>query len=378
MFNLQSITFYYATHGQLRKSQRTTLAALVWALIRQPLLGIAAMGHSLAMAQTTSAKHAIKRVDRFLGNPRIDLEVACGDLITTVVGSARSVYLTLDWTDPKTKDGRFQTLSINVRAHGRAIPIAWMTVAKVNLKDQMRDYEEALCTRVAQLLPAACHPILLADRGFATGRFFRFLDTLGWDWIIRSKGNVRVRWRGRWLLLSLLGKQRPLQVDGVVQYGQKAAGGSYTGRLVVYADTAHSDPWFLLVSPGLADCPWGHIVAAYGQRFTCEESYKDQKNDPGAGFHLDCVKLGTADRWDRLWLIFAWAYYWLNVVGWDVEIRGHAPLWRANTVKSRTHALWRLGFWALTQGGLTWRAICRRQAQFTQQIPPIGIASAPT
>ena len=50
MFNLQSITFYYATHGQLRKSQQTTLAALVWALIRQPLLGIAAMGHSLAMA----------------------------------------------------------------------------------------------------------------------------------------------------------------------------------------------------------------------------------------------------------------------------------------------------------------------------------------
>ncbi len=39
MLNLQSITFYYATHGQLRKSERTTLAALVWALIRQPLLG---------------------------------------------------------------------------------------------------------------------------------------------------------------------------------------------------------------------------------------------------------------------------------------------------------------------------------------------------
>ncbi|MCL4318543.1 MAG: hypothetical protein M1596_01400 [Firmicutes bacterium] len=71
MFRLQSITTFLATHGNLRKSQRTTLAALVWALIRQPLLGIAAMGHSLAMAQTTSAKHAIKRVDRFLGNTRI-------------------------------------------------------------------------------------------------------------------------------------------------------------------------------------------------------------------------------------------------------------------------------------------------------------------
>ena len=378
MFALQSITAYFTTHGNLRKSQRTTLAALVWALMHRPVLGIAALGQSLAMAHTTTAKHAIKRVDRFVGNVGIDLEVACGDLIATVVGSARYVYLTLDWTDPKTKDGRFQTLSINVRAHGRAMPIAWMTVAKVNLKDQMRDCEEALCARVARLLPATCHPILLADRGFATGRFFRFLDTLGWDWIIRTKGSVWVHWEHRWMPLSLLGQHRPVQLDGVVQYGKKAAGGAYTGRLIVYADRVHADPWFLLVSAGLADRPWGTIVAAYGQRFTCEESYKDQKNDPGAGFHLDCVKLGTADRWDRLWLVFAWAYYWLNVAGWDVEVRDTARHWRANTVKTRTHALWRLGLWALMHGGLSWRGICRRQAHFTQQIPPIGTVLAPT
>ena len=85
-----------------------------------PVLGIVAMGRSLAMAGNSTAKHAIKRVNRFLGNVGVDLEVACGDLIATVVGGAREVVLTLDWTDPKTKDGQFQTLSINLRAHGRA------------------------------------------------------------------------------------------------------------------------------------------------------------------------------------------------------------------------------------------------------------------
>ena len=62
MFDLHSITAPFTARGKLRKSQRKTLAALVWALMRQPLLGIAAMGHSLAMAHTTTAKHAIKRV----------------------------------------------------------------------------------------------------------------------------------------------------------------------------------------------------------------------------------------------------------------------------------------------------------------------------
>lgn len=168
------------------------MAALVWALMQSPVLGIAALGHSLAMAGTTTAKHAIKRVDRFLGNRGVDMVVAFGDLIETVIGSARQVYLTLDWTDLKTPDKRFQTLSIHVRAHGRAVPIAWLTVAKTDLKDRMREYEEALCARVAQLLPASCQPILLADRGFATNQFFRVLDVLGWQWIIRSKGNIGV------------------------------------------------------------------------------------------------------------------------------------------------------------------------------------------
>ena len=277
MFNLQSITLYFGTHGTLRKSQRTTLAALVWALVRQPLLGIAAMGHSLAMAHTTSAKHAIKRVDRFLGNTRIDLEVACGDLIATVIDTAKEVHLTLDWTDPKTKDGRFQTLSCNVRAHGRALPIAWVTVRKDQLKHHMREYEQALCTRVARLMPSSCHVILLADRGFATVKFFRVLDGLGWDWVIRSKGNILVDLANHWHPLVLLGQTRPVTLDTLIRYGKNAEGGAYAGRLVVYADAQHRDPWFLMVSAGLADRSWGQIVATYGQRFTCEESYKDQK-----------------------------------------------------------------------------------------------------
>ena len=64
--------------------------------MRQTRLGIAAIGQSLAMANTTSAKHAIKRVDRFPGNLGVDLEVAQADLIQTVIRSARRVYLTLD------------------------------------------------------------------------------------------------------------------------------------------------------------------------------------------------------------------------------------------------------------------------------------------
>ena len=64
MIQLQSITSIFPMHGSPRKSQRTTLAALVWAVVQFPLLGSAVIDRHLAMADevTTTAKHAIKWV----------------------------------------------------------------------------------------------------------------------------------------------------------------------------------------------------------------------------------------------------------------------------------------------------------------------------
>lgn len=231
----------------------------------------------------------------------------------------------------------------------------------------------------SRLLPAGCHPILLADRGFATPVWFRAIDALGWDGIIRSKGSVWVRQPGgRWSALCVWGQHRPVLVDTLGEYGKRAQGGSHVGRPVVYGDGAHVEPWYLIVSAGLAQRTGLEIVAAYGPRVRCEESYRDQKNDPHQGFHLDCVTLSTAARWDRLWLIFAWAYYWLHVTGWTAEAQGTARQWRANPADRRTHALWRLGPWALARDEVGWRTILRAVDKFRRTIPAITAAPPPT
>ena len=74
----------------------------------------------------------------------------------------------------------------------------------------------------------------------------------------------------------LLGNERPARGDyREILYGKR--GGSYLSRLVVYADLVHTDPWFLMVSAGLADWSWGMVVTGYAKRFTCEESYRDEE-----------------------------------------------------------------------------------------------------
>ncbi len=76
----------------------------------------------------TPGKHAIKGGDRFLGNPRIDIVRAQGDVISYLLADAPEALLTLDGTDPR--DGVHQILSVNWRAHGRAIPLGWVTARK--------------------------------------------------------------------------------------------------------------------------------------------------------------------------------------------------------------------------------------------------------
>lgn len=373
MIQLQSITNFFVENSPLRRSQAKTLGALVWSLLDQPLLTTAAIGRQLSKTGTTTPKHAIKRVNRFLGNFRLDMTVAQRDLTAFVLARVSEALLTLDWTDAE--DGVHQILSLNWRAHGRALPIAWETVRKDQLADRMRDIELQLCQRIAPAIPPTCRPLLVADRGFAAPSLFRGLDDLGWQWIIRVKGSVSVKVEGTWCPLYTLALSRPAHSDfPFVDYGRRAASGSYTGRLVVYAETEHPDPWYLLVSPGLTASEFSTqaVIDAYGQRFTTEECFKDSKNNRGEGFHLNAVRLTAPERWNRLWLVFAWAYYWLNVAGYIVEQRGEDRKMRANTSTRRTHALWRIGMWGLTTRRVDWRQLWGACRQFARSIPPLG------
>ncbi|PSR20528.1 MAG: hypothetical protein C7B45_14615 [Sulfobacillus acidophilus] len=218
----------------------------------------------MADAMTTTAKHTIKRVDRFLGNPRIDRRRAQGDLIASVLGDVREVLLTLDGTDPN--HGVHPLLSFNGRIYGRAIPLGWITVRKDALKDRMRAIAGAWCQRVAVYVPPTCHPILLADRGFAVVDLFRALDRLGWDGVIRTKGAVWIRASGRWRpLYSYARRERPVLQDlPRVRYGGRYQDNAYPCRVIVFAEPGYRDPWYLVVLAGLRDWEAGRLIGAYG------------------------------------------------------------------------------------------------------------------
>lgn len=76
--------------------------------------------------------------------------------------------------------------------HGRATPLLWLTVLKDELKDSRNDFEDLCLARLAESLPDGVAVTILADRGFGDTKLSGFLETLGFAYVIRFRGNIHV------------------------------------------------------------------------------------------------------------------------------------------------------------------------------------------
>ena len=103
----------------LWKRHVANIGLLTTALLRGQRAGVAALGRQLDV--DTTPKHAIKRVDRFLGNPRFRLLDAWEALLPWVIGPRKEVVIACDWT----KVRQWPVLSASVIYRDRALPILW-------------------------------------------------------------------------------------------------------------------------------------------------------------------------------------------------------------------------------------------------------------
>ena len=97
----------------------------------------------------------------------------------------------MDWTDFD-HDGQSTLVLSRVTGHGRAAPLIWLTVWKEEIATRRNDYEDACLRRLAETMPPDCRVTILADRGFGDQKLFAFLGELGFGYVIRFRGNIRV------------------------------------------------------------------------------------------------------------------------------------------------------------------------------------------
>ena len=324
--------------GDLHGKRVLSLSNATLGVMVSASLAVAVIGRSLAQARGLLTKHAVKQVDRLLSNQAIDPWQIAARWVPEVIGSASAIQVVMDWTDFDA-DGQ-TTLALNkVTPHGRATPLLWLTVMKDDLKNKRNAYEDTCLKRLAEVLPAGVKVTILADRGFGDTKLFGYLGTLGFDYVIRFRGNTHVT--------AATGERRPA-ADWVGKGGRavKLSGAALTasehpvGAVVCVQAKDMKEPWCLATSLGGATAR--AIIDAYARRWTIEPSFRDTK-DIRFGMGLSLLRISRPDRRDRLLLINAFAMHLLTMLGTAGEELGMDRHLKSNTSKTRTHSLFRQG-----------------------------------
>ncbi len=311
-----------------------SLANGVVGVLDAAVLSIHAIGRGYAHATNRSEKHGVKQTDRMLGNAGIDVWQLFRPWAEFVVGERKEIVLALDWTEFDADD--HATLAgYLLTSHGRATPLIWMTVRKSTLEGKRNDYEYRLIERLHECLAADVKITVLADRGFGDQKLYGFLQTLGWDFVIRFRGVVQVEDANgarqpavKWLPST----GRATMIRGARVTRTRA---EVPAVVVVHAPRM-KEAWCLATS--LSDAKAADIVKLYGRRFTIEETFRDQKN-LRFGLGLAATHIGSTDRRDRLLLLAAVAQALLTLLGAAGEACGLDRLMKTNTSKKRTMSL---------------------------------------
>jgi hypothetical protein len=301
-------------------------------------LAVATIGQALAQARGLVTKHAVKQVDRLMSNAGIDVWDSFARWVPQQVGIQRDILIAMDWTDFD-RDGQSTLVLSLVTGHGRAAPLIWLTVWKEEIATRRNDYEDACLRRLAETMPTGCRVTILADRGFGDQKLFAFLDDLGFGYVIRFRGNIRVtdtngearpaaEWVGR------AGRARKLRSARVTAQGQQV------GAVVCVHAKGMKEPWCLAASDPEATA--SVLVNHYARRWTIEPQFRDTK-DLRFGMGLSATRVGEPMRRDRLLLVSAFAMALLTLLGTVGERLGMDRLLKSNTSTTRSHSLFRQG-----------------------------------
>lgn len=295
----------------LCQSQAEALAIFVAAaltLARSILTDLAVEIKREGYAKTT--KGALKRLDRWINNPRVKVGPAMKPVIERWVKKRKKkLMVSFDWVDIRS----YKTLVAAANIKGRAVWLLWKSVPLSGLNLNMSRIEEEVLFELRQMLPTTFRTIILADRGFHKSRLFGYCQTLKLDYVIRIKPGYHVQAR------RFKGSLDTLPVKpGARHFWTKVICGirpEVTQNVVVFykrnLPEKRDEPWFLATS--LQGSP-EQLVKLYGRRMGIEECFRDKKN-VNNGWGLRHMRLHTAGALDRLLLILAIAYLILCGLG---------------------------------------------------------------
>jgi len=290
----------------LRLSQAKTLSELVAAAMTLTRACLAELGRALSHQNGIATKHCIKRVDRFIGNQRIEPIEAMRGLVEWLARPRNKLLVSMDWVDLR----NFKCLVLALRLHGRAIPLLWAVYRYEDFYRSQNNIEYGLLRVLRTMIPESVQLVILADRGFGRTEMAKECQKLQFGYVIRIEPTVYIKGHG------FAGRLR----DFPIRPGQRCILHNVLYRkykpvrqhVAVIWQPGQLEPWYLMTN--LDKLPVGKLSKVFGRRMTIEQYFRDLKSKRN-GFGLRLTMIKDSDRLGRFLLILAVAYILLVAIG---------------------------------------------------------------
>lgn len=324
------------------------LALLVSGLLVADTASQGNLATALAGLQVSAAKpeSIARRLARLLDDPRCDPQrllpaVFTAALLATLLHSEilahaanerstpfhherfRPLHLVVDLT---TKHEQVVVLAVGLAYRGIVLPLA-VRVWPNNTALEDGTYWRHLLSALAEVHdrlppPLREHVVLVADRAFGVPRMVDAANAVGWAWVLRVQGQVRVRlpdatitsvralashpgaiWFSGFAQATVEDEALPTPTVAVF----KDAGWRPCQVIAVW-DAAAADPWLLITNlPASRD-----QIRAYAQRWAIERLFLSWKSH---GWNVETLQMRTPERVGRLVAGLALATLWCLLIG---------------------------------------------------------------
>jgi hypothetical protein len=258
-----------------------------------------------------------RRFRRFLDNRRVDI-LTVHQILTSQALSQwgkKRLYLSLDTTQVW---HCFCIVWVGVVYRGRTVVVAWRIVPQASSTVRLWTIQRVL-RQASRVVPGEAEVVLLADRGFADGKFIKYLrETLQWHFHIRIKRSFQFQLNGQWRKVSSVNLQ-----PGQAYFTPACSIGKtrpYAGVYLAFTHDRQSRQDWVIVS----DQPTTlQTFAQYRWRFQVEESFLDLKSN---GFNLEASRLRNQFALSQLCGVIALTTLFLVLQGSQVVAQGKRRL----------------------------------------------------
>lgn len=283
------------------------------------ICGIIGSGHthlseiSAESPENIKAESRTKKFKRWLSNDKLSLDTYWLPFATALVaklgGHKNEVTLVIDGSVV----GRGCVgLVVGIVYAGRALPIGWLV--RQGAKGHFAQSEHlALLGQVQGLIPAGVKVVFLGDGEFDGTALQEQVAYLGWQYVVRTAKNSRLRVGEQWLNFEQLGVKRGgLEWRSGVGFSSEGYGSLLA---LAYWDKQYEEPIYLISNLGSAY----QAIEYYKRRWRIETFFSDQKS---RGFRLEQSHLDRPQLLERLLIGCALAYWWLTYLGLVAHKRG--------------------------------------------------------